>query len=169
MKRAALIFLLLSLLPPVGCAPSVPHGSKKQSPPLSAKRFVSSGRQRSGRAEGWTGRYEGAGSVYTREGGDWRRDEPLRLILRADRPDFLFIEGIPLSDSGWAFGFGAKVGDSGVLAGERISDDGRVRYEYSFAREGDRLTGVLKRYRTGPEGLSLRSPDEWVFEARRKP
>ena len=106
--------------------------------------------------------------MYIEGSGSWKEEERLEQLIRADRPNLLTIEGTSLSGTGWAFTFGAEVGDSGVLTGERISPDGSAKYEYSFARRGGRITGVLKRYRREESGAFLPSPDEWVFEADRK-
>ena len=170
MNRSVPILSLAAILLAAGCTGSVPRatGKKRGHPGLRTERFAPASTKPSDQAAGWAGRYEGTGSVYTARTGGWQREERLELVVRADRPHFLAIEGIPLSRAGWAFAFDAELGDSGVLSGERISSDGSAKYEYSLARSHDRITGVLKRYQRGASGTLLQPPDEWVFEADRK-
>jgi hypothetical protein len=160
------ILLILSLcaLFASGCASSAPS-VRDTGPP--APRFTAP--PRIDHAAGWTGHYEGTGSVYTVTAGDWQQNQPLELTIRSDRPNSLDIAGNPLSPDGWSFALEIEAIPSSVLTGESNSADGAARYEYSFARADAHITGVIKRYQGEiPEG-AFPNPDEWVFEVDRQP
>jgi len=152
------------LILPVAMTASLAGGCASPGPP--APRF--SAPAEIDQAGEWVGRYAGKGSVYVRSAGDWLQDVDLELVVRSPRPNVLTFAGVPAT-GGWAFALEVRAVQGGVLAGDRTAPDGLARYEYSFARTGDRITGLIKRHGRVDPHDNLQLPDEWVFEAQREP
>lgn len=152
-----------------GCASSGPHPEerKRDAPAPHAGRFVVPAPTQLNYAEEWIGRYAGSGDVYTRQTGSWQQEERLVLTLMSTRLNVLRIEGSPSSPGGWDFVFDIELDGAGVLNGEKLTSDGTAKYEYSFARSDDEITGVVKRHQRESSRDSFHPPDEWVFKVRR--
>ena len=154
-----------------GCASSEPHPAegKRDAPAPHAGRFVVPAPTQLNYAEEWIGRYEGTGDAYTRQAGRWQQQERLVLILMSTRLNALRIKGSPSSSGGWDFVFDIELDGAGVLNGEKLISDGTAKYEYSFARSDDEITGVIKRHQRESHSDPFPPPDEWIFKVRRAP
>jgi len=162
------LFVLLT----VGCVSSVPRAPDEEQrvPGPTAPRFSTPTPERFNYAEDWIGHYEGTGSVYTKEVRAWRQNEHLRLIVLSNSENTLRIVGKPAASEEWTFALvDIEVNRSNILDGEQLAPAGAAKYEYSLAKSGDTIAGVIKLRRREDANGPFQPPDEWVFEVHRRP
>ena len=115
----------------------------------------------------WVGEYEGVGDFFIREETEWYRKRLIQIIIRVERKNTLYILQ-KTAGLGERFCFLTEVDNPTSIIGESVIGEWRTKYEYSLSKDGNEISGIIKRYAGESEYGPFLPDNEWVIRVRKK-